>query len=234
MPGSLDTWFVGGASLGAAERVGIYHHAYYARQIGVLAELFPRACALLGPVAFGSVARQYLDLFPSRTPVIERIGARFPAFLNRSRHREHAGLLDVARLEWARVEALLSPDGERTVSVHELATAPPLRTRLLQHPAASLLRISRVGLVLWQGAPDATEAPEAGSTYVLVSRPACDLLQRELSDEGGRALERSFAGESLARAFGEFSGADAVEKASQALASFLRLGAWAGLEVDPC
>jgi hypothetical protein len=193
--------------------------------------VFPRVRALLGPVDFAAVARQYLDFSPSRTPVIERIGGHFPAFLSRTSHADRPDLSDVARLERARLDALLSPDSPRTLSLDELATAPPVRTHLLSHPAARLLRLSCRALALWQ---DATELPGADTTYVLVSRPTCAVLQHELDQESGRALERSYAGESLAAVFGEFSGPDAVEKASRALATFLRLGAWAGLEVDPC
>jgi hypothetical protein len=196
-----------------------------------LAELFPRVCDLLGPVDFAAAARQYVDFFPSRTPVIERTGGRFAAFLSQTRHRDRPGLIDVARLERARLDALLSPDTPRALSLEDLATAPPIRTRLLSHPAARLLRLSRRALALWHGA---TELPDAGTTYVLVSRPTCAVLQHELDQESGRALERSYAGETLAAVFGEFSGADAIERTSRALASFLRLGAWSGLEVDPC
>jgi len=231
VPDSLDTWLMGEPSLNAARRLGIYHHAYYARQIGVLGEVFLRVRAVIGPVEFANVAREYLNFYPSRTPVIERIGGRFPAFLSQTSHGNRKGLTDLARLERARLDALLSPDSARSLSLDELATTPPARTRLLPHPAARLLRLSRRALALWHGAMDTAET---GNTYVLVSRPVCEVLQREFDQENGRALERSYAGEPLAEIFGEFSGVDAIEKASRALTNFLRVGAWAGLEVDPC
>jgi hypothetical protein len=231
-PPGLDSWFTGGPALDAARRVGIYHHAYFARQVGVLAEVFPRVRALLGDEAFSSVGRRYLELFPSRTPVIERIGEHFADFLSQSLDRERSELVGVARLEWARLEALLSPDAASTVSLESLSTSPPDTTRLIPHPAARLLLVSRRALELWHDAPTADRADAAA--WILVARPALTVLQRELDDESGRALSRSLAGDSLAAVFSEFSGLNGVERASRALALFLHLGAWSGLEVTPC
>jgi hypothetical protein len=111
----------------AASRLGIYAHAYYARLIECLGEVFPMLKKFLGDEVFDGFAFDYLQEFPSRSYTLHLLGRHFPDYLEKSRptaEREagvaplEAGpdwpelLIDLARLEWAIYEVFDGPGME--------------------------------------------------------------------------------------------------------------------------
>jgi hypothetical protein len=228
-PPERATEFVDRAPLGAARRLGVYHHAYFERQRAVLGELFPRLRAALGDASFFRVATEYVKRWPSSTPIIERIGANFPEFLRDCAEFETAAV-DLSRLEWARVEALLAADAPGAVSLADLARLDARVIRLVPSPSTRLLLVAPEALQLWR---DATWNGADGSPeFVLVVRADDAVRQLALSKSAGKALARTLEGESLARAFAEFSGAEAVTLARDALATFVELGVWSSWEAQ--
>jgi hypothetical protein len=96
----------GRGPLGAEERINIYAHMYCARILDALSEDFPRVAAALGPERFCAVARAYLAGNPSVHPSLRYIGRSFPTFLSTYKDGQMPPFLpDVARLEWARLDA---------------------------------------------------------------------------------------------------------------------------------
>lgn len=94
--------------LSAFERLEIYNRQYWLRVLGALEEDFPTLRAVIGPSRFQAMAVAYLQEHPSRTFTLRDLGSRLPGWLEL--HQEFAGrrrrlALDVARLEWAYVEA---------------------------------------------------------------------------------------------------------------------------------
>ncbi|MFZ5893285.1 MAG: putative DNA-binding domain-containing protein [Myxococcota bacterium] len=216
--------FVSRGQLSATRRLGIYHHAYFARQRQVLAGLYPRLQSLLGDATFSTLAQDFVTQRPARSPVIEYIGAQFPDFLES--HGEISTLfVDVARFEWARIEALLARDADSKLTVLELSSAQAERVRARLSPSARLLRIAGQALELWEGAPCPKESSE--TIFVAVSRVQGSITYSRLSADAGRALERTMRGEPLAHAFAEFQ---SVDDAAATLSLFLRLELWVGLE----
>lgn len=101
-----------------AERFAVYADMYFWRLREVLAEDYPKLAAALEPEAFTALARAYLRARPSQHPSVRHVGARL------ADHLPPGWTRDLARLEWARVEAFDAPDvpGLRR---EDLAGIPP-------------------------------------------------------------------------------------------------------------
>ena len=90
------------------ERLEIYNRQYWFRVIDAVSEDFPALRAVLGGERFDSLVLAYLRENPSTSFTLRNLGARLPAWL--ASYPELAGsqralALDVARLEWAYIEA---------------------------------------------------------------------------------------------------------------------------------
>src|ERR1700728_3123686 len=96
------------ARLSSFERLEIYNRQYWFRLITVVSEDFPALNALLGPKRFDALTLAYLAESPSTSWTLRDLGSALPAFLERHpelTRRPHRLAVDVARLEWAYVEA---------------------------------------------------------------------------------------------------------------------------------
>jgi hypothetical protein len=90
------------------ERLEIYNRQYWFRVIGSVSEDFPALEAVLGLTRFDALVLAYLRENPSTSFTLRDLGAKLPGWL--VNHPEFAGArhqlaVDVARLEWAYVEA---------------------------------------------------------------------------------------------------------------------------------
>lgn len=126
------------------ERLEIYNRQYWFRIISAFSEDFPALAAVLGEAAFDRMTRAYLADCPSQSFTLRNLGSRLEDWLRE--HPERAGkkfqvALDVARLEWAYVEAFdnaaeraLTPaDMGHLDSDSQLGLQPHLRLLHLQH-----------------------------------------------------------------------------------------------------
>jgi Putative DNA-binding domain len=108
-PRGLEATFTESARQSAAERLSVYHLAYWQRQVAALASTFPRLRGSLGERQFERWALRYVEQRPALHPCIERLGEGLPDYLAQS-GEVAASDLALARLEWAHVECLLAPD----------------------------------------------------------------------------------------------------------------------------
>jgi hypothetical protein len=115
------------AALEPVERLRIYAGMYWLRIRDALREDYPRVAAALGPEGFDMLVRGYLARHPSEHPSLRHLGRHLPRFL---RERPPPGaapfLADLARLEWARVEAFDAPDAT-PLTVADLRAIPAER-----------------------------------------------------------------------------------------------------------
>ncbi|MGC2400985.1 MAG: DNA-binding domain-containing protein [Acidobacteriaceae bacterium] len=112
------SYIAANARLSSFERLEIYNRQYWFRLISAISEDFPALNTLLGPKRFDSVILAYLAKNPSTSWTLRDLGAKLPAFLERHPEftgRRHGLAVDVARLEWAYVDAF---DGKQ---LHPLA-----------------------------------------------------------------------------------------------------------------
>lgn len=94
--------------LSSFDRLEIYNRQYWFRVMGAVAEDFPALQAVLGTRKFDTLILAYLQQNPSTSFTLRNLGAKLPQWLESHPElssRRHQLALDVARLEWAHVEA---------------------------------------------------------------------------------------------------------------------------------
>jgi hypothetical protein len=90
------------------ERLEIYNRQYWFRVLSSMIEDFPGLRAVLGDRRFEAMSKAYLVDCPSRSFTLRNLGSRLEAWLRK--HPKWAGAkqalaVDIARLEWADIEA---------------------------------------------------------------------------------------------------------------------------------
>lgn len=103
-----DSYIKPNALLSSFDRLEIYNRQYWFRVIGAVAEDFPALNTVLGEKVFDRLVLAYLKENPSTSFTLRNLGAKLPQWLEAHPEfapRRHRLLVDVARLEWAYVEA---------------------------------------------------------------------------------------------------------------------------------
>lgn len=187
---------------GAAARLHVYSHAYLARLVEVLAGDYGAVKAWLGDERFDAFARRYLAMHPSRHPNLNRLGAKFPAFLRRAGAPRFAH--ELARLELALTIAFDAPEFA-PLPAEALTTLPPSRwgrVRLQVNPSVQLLRVPAAAVdfhAAWRRG-DETPRPRSGSVHLCVFRNDDRLGTRVLVRDAAALLASLVRGERLAAA----------------------------------
>ncbi|MEI9969664.1 MAG: DNA-binding domain-containing protein [Terracidiphilus sp.] len=136
--------------LTAFERLEIYNRQYWYRILGALAEDFPALRALIGAERFEALSIAYLTENPSRSFTLRNLGSKLPEWLivhPDCAGRRHRLAVDLARMEWAFVEAFDAPEREpltqRQIAAlqaeSKLALQPCLQLVALSYPADDLV-----------------------------------------------------------------------------------------------
>ena len=118
--------------LTAFERLEIYNRQYWFRVLSSMIEDFPGLRAVLGGRRFEAMSKAYLVDCPSRSFTLRNLGASLEAWLRKQPKwagAKHALAVDIARLEWADIEAF---DGK---------AEPALRPEDLRADAGANLRL---------------------------------------------------------------------------------------------
>ena len=209
---------------GRSRRFDVHRNNRASSLIDALRASFPAVCRLVGDDFFRAAARAYVAAEPPRSPVLLHYGGAFGAFLDAFPPAAAVPYLgDVARLEWARQEALhardAAPAGVERLA--ELAPEEAPRARLALHPSLGLLRSPWPVVSLWSAsAGEGTDAEVdlRRAEDALVLRPRLRVLVRALPPGGFEFIRRLWGGATIARA------AEGAEGAPEAfpLASRLR------------
>ena len=136
--------------LSAFERLEIYNRQYWFRSLGSLAEDLPALRTVLGERRFEALSVAYLTAHPSRSFTLRNLGSKLPDWLAINPNfagRRHRLAVDVARIEWAFIEAFdnadrtpLTLDQVATLDANTgLALQPHLRLIALDYPADDLV-----------------------------------------------------------------------------------------------
>src|SRR5580692_10735380 len=132
------------------ERLEIYNRQYWFRILGALAEDFPALRAVVGARAFEALSIAYLTAHPSRSFTLRNLGSKLADWLVANPQfagRRHRLAIDVARIEWAFVEAFDSAERD-PLTLEQIATLdaesrlalqPHLRLLALEYPADDLV-----------------------------------------------------------------------------------------------
>lgn len=130
--------------LSSFERLEIYNRQYWFRVSGAVSEDYPALSAVLGQERCEELILGYLKENPSTSFTLRDLGAKLPSWLDE--HPElvgsrHALAVDVARLEWAYIEAFDSPalppldpvEFSRLIPTSILALQPHLQLLALRY-----------------------------------------------------------------------------------------------------
>jgi hypothetical protein len=129
--------------LTSCERLEIYNRQYWYRIKDCFYEDYPGLRALLGESRFERLACAYLTRHPSQSFTLRNLGRRLVEFLE-AEPRWIAPLrhpaLDMARLEWAHIEAF-DNEAKAPLEVDSLLGVDPAQIRLRLQPHLTLLQL---------------------------------------------------------------------------------------------
>ena len=176
----------------AKRRFDVYRNNVAAGMTEALRATYPAVETLVGAEFFAASARVYLDQDPPRSPLLFRHGGGFGAFLDSFPPAASTPYLgDVARLEWARLQAYHARDCD-PLSIDALnafinGEGDVTKLRFQLHPSLTLIRSRWPVVSLWAastglGASDDVDMkrPE----QALVVRPVLDVDTRQVSEGG--------------------------------------------------
>jgi hypothetical protein len=153
------------SQLSAFERLELYNRQYWFRVLSALAEDFNSLRALLGSRVYDELAIAYLSAHPNRSFTLRNLGCMLPEWL--AQHAEYAGrrhalAVDVARIEWAFVEAFDNAALKPLAPIDTLLLTAESRVRLQPHLRLLALNYPADTLVLDVQHRERGEAREAG------------------------------------------------------------------------
>lgn len=229
---------VHGGALSPATRVGLYAEMYWLRHVGVLREHCPHVRTVLGDEAFDVLAARYLAAHPSTSADLGRFGLWLGAFLDEHPVPGLPWLGSLARLELARVEAFVAPDGE-VLEPGALAALGPEsfpHARLTAGPSVRHLALTHDVTSLWRAleAGQPHEAVPATPVHLLVWRQGVTVFHAPMSEAEAAALDWVLTEADLPTVCAAFA-----QEPSPAEAAFTAMGSWAAegvlsrLALDP-
>ena len=220
-----------GDRVAADRRLAIHRHNVLASLTEALRATFPVTADRLGD-RFAMLAQAFIEAAPPQRPQLLAYGDAFPAFLDAAlRDPADAALPDLARLEWARVEACFAAEAD-PLQPDRLAAVPPDRGSdvvFRLHPSVRLLTSPHPLLALWAGT--APEGAAAGAVLVLRRGGAVEMAAL---DPGALAFLRMVrAGAPLDVAAATAAAADPGFALQAVLAAQFARGTFCGFALHP-
>ncbi len=124
MSAVAESFIAPNSRLSAFERLEIYNRQYWFRLLGALAEDFTALRAVVGDSAFEALSIAYLTAHPSRSFSLRNLGLMLVEWLivnPQFAGRRHHLAIDVARIEWAFIEAFDGVERE-PLTLDQIAT----------------------------------------------------------------------------------------------------------------
>lgn len=212
-------------------RLAVYRNSVRHALLGVLEAAFPVLRELIGEECFTAVGLTFVAQHPPQRPVLYAYGVDFSYFLSKFQPMAHLPwLADIARLEWARNEALFAPEGE-LLTPEQLAAVPPDQLPGLSvslHPSVRLLESKWPIHAIWEahqpdGGPlEAVDLKQA--QLVIVWRWKSAVVQQPLSTAEFTLLAAFAAHRPFAEAADMAIESDVAFDLTTALAYFLKQG----------
>lgn len=239
-----DLVATGNSRLSAAKQLEIYREQFFLRHLEVLRDDLRALEHLLGDEGFAALTRAYLAAHPPTSFTLRDLGASVVSFVTTAAPwSEDPFVADVARVEWAFVEAFDAPDApsidgasiaaipEESWPAARIMLQPSLQRLALAHPAHDYRLAARASADAENLLALATLAPpDPRPTFVIVYRDGVSLLCLDvepnafaLLDELANGATLGDACERVARASGESEAAfDA--KVAEWFQTWTRLG----------
>jgi hypothetical protein len=193
LAGGLESVVRSDERLGAVERLDVYANMYFYRLLDCLKEDYPALAVVLGKGRFHDLITDYLLAHPSDHPSVRFVGRHLPAFVaSHGVLAERADLADLARLEWAHLDAFDAPDAA-PIAADRLSALPPSAWAELRLRVTPSLRVLELGFAVLavRDAVDRGAEPPAASEQpgaVRVWRRDHRVRHREMDAAEARAL----------------------------------------------
>lgn len=211
----------------SALRFAVYRNNVILGLVEALKAAFPTLCALVGEDFFAAMAREFALLEPPTSPVMHEYGAGFPSFVaGFGPAAELPYLGDVARLEWAWVEAYHAAEASPLphAAIAGACVEGVERARLTLHPATRVICSDFPIVTIWE----MHAGPEGMSELNLDDRGQDALVSRAGADVEIRRLPAG-AAPFVAALLMDASIAEAAQAGLSASAEFDLARALAGL-----
>ena len=188
------TKVLGNSAVPAALGLSVYRHAYRARLRDCLADDFTAVAQVMGERAFAKMADVFIAACPPVDATLNAYGRFFPPWLLTTRIAARIRLAELARLEWALVEAIhaatapsLSGAALAGVAPHawgtiRLIVTPSLRVLPCRFNTNAVYEAFRIAKPL--------PAPQRGSGGIAVIRNTDGLMRFTLDADETRVLSR--------------------------------------------
>ena len=191
----------------ARDALAIHGRMYLLRFEEALVETFPAVAAYKGEAKFRAFVAEYAKLYPSRHPSLRYLGQHVPLLLRKGRLAEGEVISDLARLEWARMDAFDAPD-EQSIMLSEMQSRTPEALALMNFRLAKshrLLRLRHDVLPLWKALVSQADEkkrirpglPPRQLTAVAVWRKGHAVLHRSVDATEARLLSLLARGATL-------------------------------------
>jgi hypothetical protein len=216
----------------AGKRYNVYRNNVTVSLINALAAVFPATQRITGVDFFRAMARFHVRATPPTSRLLFEYGHDFPDFIERYEYaRAMPWLADVARVERAWLDAYHAADAE-PLAPQTLASIPQERladTVFTAHPATQIVRSRFPAVTIFAanrsvapvGRIEAAEPEDA-----LVTRPALEVVLRQLPVGGAVFLTRLISGEPLGAAVSAAIADNAAFDLSANIAGMLEAGAF--------
>lgn len=210
----------------ASQRLDVYRESYVARLVECLSDDYPALQYALGDQDFAQLARGYVDAHPSRSASLNYFGRDFASFCAQQHGSERAFSAELARLEWALVEAIHAPESQ-PIAADRLADIAPEawpNARFAANPSLCVLCFDHPVNAFYQAYRDdrAPELPAPAASAVAVYRCGNALWRADLAPARCALLSDLLAGSVLGEAL-ERAAADGGASEADVLAWF---GEW--------
>jgi Putative DNA-binding domain len=175
-PPDMRTALAEGGSIGVEQRLFIYHHAYRARLVEVMQDLFERTWAYLGDALFEKCAHEYIESHPASGRTLSGFGSAFPDWLL-TRFPNDVEIAEVARIDWLLRVAFDGPDAA-PISMADIAALSAddwAHAGFEFHPTVAISSLTHNAASLW----DALEKNEVPPAAVPLDQPAALLVWRK-------------------------------------------------------
>lgn len=185
-------------------RLGVYRTNTVNSLTDVLMAAFPVILRIVGKRFFRAMAQSFIETHPPTQPTLYRYGEKLSGFLSTfAPASEMPYLPDVARLEWARIEAYFAVDHAPMDPTALSAIAPDRLGDVVfsAHPSLSLVHSPFPVFEIWAvNQTNNTSIPEIDfdrSEHGLILRRDHIVTQRLLDEDQFHWLEQLFAQNSL-------------------------------------
>lgn len=213
--GAIDDAILPSRQQTSAERLAVYQHAYLARLLEVLRELFPCTRFAVGDDLFDQFAAAYLRRYPPTSYTLGRLADHWALYLDETKPADADWgrfVVEVAQLEQA-IDRVFDGPGPEALPPFSLpadaggdlrlAFVPGLELHAFQFPITTYFTAWKAGeMPSW---------PDRREQFIALFRRDYIVRRHELSREQFELLAALMRGGSLAESLAEFPGADPAD-----------------------